>query len=134
MNKNRIAFILLLLILSSKTALSQELPKSNNNQNNQETTNPAVKDTIAPSNSLASFDREKTYLLGGIAVKGLKKFQEQTVKSFTGLIVGQEIQLPGDKLTSAIKKLYDTKQFSNIDVYIAKIDGSTIYLDFDVLY
>lgn len=133
MNKNRIAFILLLLILSSKTALSQELPKSNNNQNNQETTNPAVKDTIAPSTSLASFDREKTYLLGGIAVKGLKKFQEQTVKSFTGLIVGQEIQLPGDKLTSAIKKLYDTKQFSNIDVYIAKIDGSTIYLDFDVL-
>lgn len=130
MNKIRIALTLLSLILSSKTVLSQELPK---NTNNQDTTNVTVKDTLAPSNSLESFDREKTYLLGGMAVNGLKKFESKTVIAFTGLIVGQEIQLPGDKLTSAIKKLYGTKQFSNIDVYVAKIDGSTIYLDFDVL-
>jgi outer membrane protein insertion porin family len=130
MNKIRIALTLLSLILSSKTVLSQELPK---NTNNQDTTNVTVKDTLAPSNSLESFDREKTYLLGGMAVNGLKKFEPKTVIAFTGLLVGQEIQLPGDKLTSAIKKLYGTKQFSNIDVYVAKIDGSTIYLDFDVL-
>jgi len=51
---------------------------------------------------------------------------------FTGLKEGQEIKLPGDKLTSAIKKLYETKQFSNVEVYISKIDGTTVYLEFEV--
>lgn len=67
-----------------------------------------------------------------MTVIGLQKFEEQTVKVFTGLQVGQEIKLPGDKLTSAIKKLYETKQFSNIDVYISKIDGNVAYLEFVV--
>lgn len=74
----------------------------------------------------------KQYELGGISVKGLQKFEEQTVKVFTGLRVGQKIKLPGDKLTSAIKKLYKTKQFSDIDVYIDKIDGNVVYLQFKV--
>lgn len=74
----------------------------------------------------------KEYELGGISVKGLQKFEEQTVKVFTGLRVGQKIKLPGDKLTSAIKKLYKTKQFSDIDVYIDKIDGNVVYLQFKV--
>ncbi len=133
MNKINIALILLLLILSSKTANSQELPKGNTNENNQVKRDTIVKDSISPINTIASFDRENTYELGGIAINGLKKFEEKTVTAYTGLKIGQEIQLPGDKLTSAIKKLYGTKQFSNIDVYIAKIDGNTIYLDFDVL-
>jgi outer membrane protein insertion porin family len=88
-------------------------------------------DTIPLSNS--SFERGKEYLLGGISVTGLKKFSEETVRVFTGLRTGQTIKLPGDKLTSAIKKLYVSKQFSNVDVYLAKIDGNSVYLQFDVL-
>ena len=30
------------------------------------------------------------------------------------------------------KKLYESKQFSNVDVYLAKVDGNTVYLQFDV--
>ena len=72
------------------------------------------KDTI--SNANISFEKGKEYILGGISVTGLKKFSEETVKVFTGLRNGQSIKLPGDKLTSAIKKLYESKQFSNVDV------------------
>jgi len=103
----------------------------------KETTTTSV-DTIStkdltkklPSNT--KFEHGKTYELGGINVQGLVKFSEETVKVFTGLKTGQDIKLPGDKLTSAIKKLYETKQFSQVDVYIAKIDGKVAYLDFDV--
>ncbi len=87
------------------------------------------KDSI--TNNL-SFEKGKEYILGGISVTGLKKFSEETVKVFTGLRNGQTIKLPGDKLTSAIKKLYESKQFSNVDVFLAKIDGNTVYLQFDV--
>ena len=88
------------------------------------------KDTI--SNKNTSFEKGKEYLLGGISVTGLKKFSEETVRVFTGLKNGQAIKLPGDKLTSAIKKLYESKQFSNVDVYLEKLDKNTVYLNFHV--
>ncbi len=90
------------------------------------------KDSVTINKNI-SFEKGKEYILGGITVTGLKKFSEETVKVFTGLRNGQVIKLPGDKLTSAIKKLYESKQFSNVDVYLAKLDGKSVYLQFDVL-
>ncbi|MDT7830887.1 outer membrane protein assembly factor BamA [Flavobacteriaceae bacterium S356] len=91
-----------------------------------------VKDSIPQKKTNLSYESGKEYILGGITVTGLRKFSASTVKVFTGLKDGQLIKLPGDKLTSAIKKLYESKQFSNVDVYLAKIDGNTVYLQFDV--
>ncbi len=93
-----------------------------------------AKDTITKisKDTVFALEKDKEYTLGGFSVTGLKKFSEQTVKVFTGLKEGQLIKLPGDKLTSAIKKLYGSKQFSTVDVYLAKVDGETIYLQFDV--
>jgi outer membrane protein insertion porin family len=96
---------------------------------NGQTNNISSKDTIP---SQISYVKGQEYVLGGITVTGLKKFSEETVKIFTGLRNGQMIKIPGDKLTSAIKKLYESKQFSDVDVYLAKIDGNVAYLQFDV--
>ncbi|WP_272151708.1 outer membrane protein assembly factor BamA [Tenacibaculum aiptasiae] len=93
--------------------------------------NTIPKDSTATS-GVISYERGKEYILGGITVTGLQKFSEQTVRVYTGLIDGQAIKLPGDKLTSAIKKLYESKQFSEVDVYLSKRDGNTVYLQFDV--
>lgn len=82
--------------------------------------------------NIISYEKGKEYFLGGITVTGLQKFSEQTVRIYTGLVDGQPIKLPGDKLTSAIKKLYESKQFSEVDVYLSKRDGETVYLQFDV--
>lgn len=79
------------------------------------------------------FEKGKNYELGGITVNGLQKFSEQAVKVFSGLKIGQLVRLPGDKLTSAIKKLYGQKQFSNVDAYVVKIDGNVAYIEFDVV-
>lgn len=91
---------------------------------------------LTPKDSTAtniiSYEKGKEYILGGITVTGLQKFSEQTVRIYTGLTEGQPVKLPGDKLTSAIKKLYESKQFSEVDVYLSKRDGETVYLQFDV--
>ena len=89
-------------------------------------------DSIPQPVAPITYEKNKAYELGGISVTGLQKFSEEAVKVFSGLKVGQEIRLPGDKLTSAIKKLYEQKQFSQVDVYISKIDGNVVYLEFDV--
>lgn len=99
---------------------------------NPKDTIPTIKKPINKKPSQASYKQGKEYILGGITVTGLKKYSEETVKIFTGLRNGQTIKLPGDKLTSAIKKLYESKQFSNVDVYLAKLDGNAAYLQFDV--
>ncbi len=85
------------------------------------------------NSTIANFKRGEKYVIGGIVVTGLQKFEESTVRVYSGLRAGQTIKLPGDKLTSAIKKLYESKQFSDIDVYLEKLDGNKAYLRFNVV-
>jgi len=87
--------------------------------------------TIKSKDSL-EFESGKEFVLGDFSIIGLQKFSEQTVKVHSGLIKGSSIKLPGDKLTSAIKKLYETDQFSKVDVFLVKLDGETAYLEFEV--
>ncbi|MDC1104559.1 outer membrane protein assembly factor BamA, partial [Polaribacter sp.] len=100
-----------------------------NSQTKTDSITQIKKDTLIQN---VSFVEGKEYVLGGISVTGLKKFSEETVRVFTGLRPGLKIKLPGDKLTSAIKKLYESKQFSNVDVYLEKVDSTAVYLQFDV--
>lgn len=117
------AFIVaFLLIISTFPSKAQDLE---NKVNHVKT------DTIAPEQKIV-YEKEKDYILGGISITGLQKFTESTVRVFTGLKIGQPLQIPGDKLTSAIKKLYQSKQFSTVDVYLTKLEENRIYLEFDV--
>lgn len=132
MNKFKIALLLLALTFTTLTK-AQEVKNDTLKETSVEIKT-ISKDTLQPkTNEPINFVADKKYELGGITVVGLKKFEEQTVKLFTGLKVGMQLKIPGDKLTSAIKKLYETNQFSKIDVYISKLDGNTAYLEFDVL-
>lgn len=131
MNRIKISLLLFTIIFTINALEAQEVQK-NNTEDIQTKIDTIVKDTIPPITRITSFKKDTIYELGGITVVGLKKFEEETVKVFTGLKVGQDIRLPGDKLTSAIKKLYETKQFSNVEVYISKLDGNTAYLEFVV--
>jgi outer membrane protein insertion porin family len=129
--KYKISLFLFTFLFTALTLTSQETTQPTDSISTIEKSIDSVA-VSTPINSPISYNKGESYELGGITVTGLKKFSEQAVKVFTGLKAGQEIRLPGDKLTSAIKKLYEQKQFSNVDVYISKIDGRVVYLEFDV--
>ena len=129
--KYKISLFLFTFLFTALTLTSQETIQPTDSISTIEKSIDSVA-VSTPINSTISYNIGESYELGGISVTGLKKFSEQAVKVFTGLKAGQEIRLPGDKLTSAIKKLYEQKQFSNVDVYISKIDGRVVYLEFDV--
>jgi len=131
MIKNKIA-LLLIAIVSYYQTNAQEIE----NKVKDTATDTIAKDTVIikqPITLDSAFKKESSYELGGIKVNGLQKFDEETVIVYSGLKVGTEIRLPGDKLYSAITKLYETKQFSDIVVYVSKIDGIVAYLEFDVI-
>ncbi len=67
--------------------------------------------------------------MGGLEVTGLQSYNEQTVKTYTGLRVGQPITVPGDQISSIINKLWGLELFSNIDFYINNVDGDQIFLE-----
>ncbi|MCK5637374.1 MAG: hypothetical protein KAH67_01605, partial [Flavobacteriaceae bacterium] len=91
-----------------------------------------IQDTIPKSTGPIELVKNKKYNIGGISVVGNETISEQSILIFSGLTSGETLKIPGDKLTSAIKKLWTSKLFSNVEVYITQIDGDTIYLEIDV--
>ncbi|TMU51025.1 BamA/OMP85 family outer membrane protein [Flagellimonas algicola] len=80
-----------------------------------------------------SFEDGKEYILGGLTVSGLQSYNEQTVKTYTGLRVGQPITVPGDQISAVIKKLWSLELFSDVNFYYTKIEGNQIFLELNIL-
>ncbi|MDC6387262.1 POTRA domain-containing protein [Maribacter sp. PR1] len=80
-----------------------------------------------------SYENGKSYILGGLEVTGLESYNEQTVKTYTGLRVGQPITIPGEEISEVINKLWGLELFSSIDFYIANIEGNTIFLELNII-
>ena len=91
----------------------------------------AAKDTLKQRGPIV-IEKNKKYLLGGITVVGNETISEQSILIFSGLSTGQWIKIPGDKLSSAIKKLWSSKLFSNVDVFVTQMDGEAIYIEINV--
>lgn len=121
MNNNSFLKVFFIIAMSALNTQAQDTPKDSIS---------GIQKSIDSTGT--TYEKGKQYILGGITVTGLQKFSEETVRIYTGLVIGQTIKLPGDKLTSAIKKLYESKQFSDVDVYLSKVDDITVYLQFDV--
>ncbi len=80
-----------------------------------------------------SYQNGKKYILAGIEVSGLQSYNEQTVKTYTGLRVGQPVTIPGDEISEILKKLWGLELFSDIAFYITRIEGEEIYLELAII-
>lgn len=74
-------------------------------------------------------DSGRKYTLNSIKVTGNQSFNEQTVIAFTGLKVGERLYVPGERLSSVTKKLWDQNLFSDIAFYVANIEGDLVDLE-----
>ncbi len=72
------------------------------------------------------------YKLSGLTVMGTEFTDAQAIKVFSGLEEGKEIMVPGDAITDAIRKLWKQKLFKDIQVKVAEVRGSEIFLVIEV--
>lgn len=105
---------------------------------------PTVDTTIHPTDTaitslnpeLLNIFNQKTsqkYKIADIKVTGNKYFDQSLLISVSGLNVGDEIALPGaDNFSKAISKLWAQNYFSDIAIYITKLEGTNIYLEINV--
>ncbi len=78
------------------------------------------------------YSTPKKYILAGIAITGTKVLDPNALVLLTGLTVGSEIDVPGEKLSSSIKKLWKQGLFSDIQISVQRVVGNKIYLEYKI--
>ncbi|WP_092206581.1 BamA/OMP85 family outer membrane protein [Bizionia echini] len=71
----------------------------------------------------------KKYTLGDVSVSGDTHFSAQTIITYSGLRKGEEIIIPGEKISEAIRKLWKSNLFRDINIYLLKTEGEVAYLE-----
>jgi outer membrane protein insertion porin family len=71
----------------------------------------------------------KTYLIKDIVVTGNTNFSPQTIIAYSKLRKDTEVKIGGEKIANAVKTLWKSNLFSNIDIFLRDIDGSTATLE-----
>lgn len=74
------------------------------------------------------YENPKTYTIAGIKVEGAQNLNKGVLISLSKLEVGSEIQIPGDKITDAVRRLWEQDMFSDVQILTEKIEGDKIYL------
>ncbi|GGH81327.1 membrane protein [Filimonas zeae] len=75
----------------------------------------------------------KKYKIGTIKVTGNKFFDEALLLSIAGINPGDEISIPGgDNFAKAITKLWAQNYFSDVEIYVTRLDGKSIDLEIAV--
>ena len=70
----------------------------------------------------------KTYEIAGIEVEGADSYEDFVLIGFSGLAVGDKIEVPGAQITKAIKRFWKQGLFSNVKIKAKKIEGNKIWL------
>lgn len=89
---------------------------------------------IQIGSDVSSFDYSspKDYEIGGITVSGIQYLDPQVLIMLSGLTVGQTVKVPGDKITEAIRKLWDQGLFENVSITATSIQGGKVFLNIDL--
>lgn len=75
------------------------------------------------------YSNPKKYILASYEVTGTNFLDKNIIKSLTGLVAGEEILIPGEDISKAIRNLWKQGLFSDVSVFINKIDGDKVHLE-----
>lgn len=86
---------------------------------------------VTPNQETAAAQNQpSSYILKDIVVDGVKKYTPAQILRFTGLSKGEVVDIPGQKISSAVKKLWETESFSEVEVYVEDVEGQSVILKF----
>ncbi len=70
----------------------------------------------------------RNYTIGGIAVEGVKNYDDYLLIGLSGLSVGQQITLPGEEITQAVKRFWKNGLFSNVRIEVDSLVSNKAFL------
>ena len=82
--------------------------------------------------SQVDYTNPKSYIISDITISGVKFLDKSTLISISGLKLGDEIIIPGDDISNAIRKLWKQGLFSDISININKIEDNQASLNINL--
>lgn len=76
-----------------------------------------------------NYNLPRKYTIGGITVTGVQYLNSSVLISLSGLEVGEKVDIPGEKIRSAINKLWQQGLFEDIKIMASSVQGDQIFLD-----
>ncbi len=101
-------------IIVSFQSLGQIVFGRNNNQNANDVS--------------VNYSSPREYEIADIEVKGIEFLDNNALISLSGLRVGDKIKVPGDEVSTAIKRLWKQGIIGNVSIYAARVEDDKIWL------
>ena len=70
----------------------------------------------------------RQYYIGAITIDGVKNYDERLLIGLSGLAEGQQIEIPGEEITKAVKRYWRNGLFSNVAISVDSLVGDSCYL------
>ena len=71
----------------------------------------------------------KTYEIAGIKVTGVPDVEDYVIIGYSGLSVGERIEIPGEAITTAVKRFYRQGLYSKVEINLEKTVGDKAWLE-----
>jgi outer membrane protein insertion porin family len=86
-------------------------------------------------NSAEAIDwaKPKEYTIAGIEVECSEYTDKNIVRLLSGITYGDKVQIPGDKISEAIKNLWKQSLFEDVKIYLVKTIGDDAFLKIAVV-
>ena len=108
---------ILLLLLSAVLCMTQ-----------QALSQVVANDTIYNPTVIYS-ENPKTYEIAGISVTGAEHYEDYIIIGYSGLSVGQRVEIPGDAFTNAAKRFWRQGLFSDVEIALTKTCGDKAWIE-----
>lgn len=112
MHKRIIALFALLTTISS-TLFAQTESKTDTIYN------PAIHYSATP----------RKYEIADITVSGVENYEDYILIGFSGLVKGQEIEIPGNDITTAVKRFWKQGLFSDVSISVTKTYNNLAWIN-----
>jgi outer membrane protein insertion porin family len=84
--------------------------------------------TGASADTNLNYANPGEYVIAGIEVTGLSVLDKNAMIALTGLKVGDKIKIPGDAVTTAIRRLWKQGLVGDATISVQKIEGDNVWL------
>ncbi|MDR2122507.1 MAG: outer membrane protein assembly factor BamA [Flavobacteriaceae bacterium] len=91
---------------------------------------PSPKDTLAEDKKVVEepVRNNTTFRIKEIRITGTHKYSKNQIMRYTGLYEGEFVDIPGMQINSAVKKLWDSKLFADVEIYLIRIVNKDAYI------
>ena len=74
------------------------------------------------------YGQQRRLPIGGIKVEGVENYEDYLLIGISGLSIGEQVTLPGDEITAAVKRYWKHGLFSSVRIEAEKIQNDSLYL------